>query len=50
MGKGWLGATLIKSACAKCKKSEARNVREPCSVGSRGTLKGPGGVQGQSPW
>ena len=46
MGKGWLGAPFKEvSACAKCKK-EARKAGEPCGVGSRGPLKGPGRVQG----
>ena len=31
-------------------KIEAPNSCEPCGMGSRGQLKGPGGVQGQSPW
>ena len=39
MGKGWLGAPLIK------KKIEEGNAREPCGVGSRSPMKGPSGVQ-----
>ena len=50
MGKVWLGAPLIKKCLPKVQKIEARNAREPCGVGSRGPLKGPGGVQGQSTW
>ena len=50
VGKGWLGAPLIKKRLCKVQKIEACNTREPCSVGSTGPLKGPGGVQGQSPW
>ena len=54
MGKGWLGAPLIKKRLRKVQKIEARNVREPCCVGSRGLFKGPGGlplvrVQGAKP-
>ena len=30
-------------------KIEERNACEPFGVGSRGPLKGPGGVEGQSP-
>ena len=50
VGKGWLGAPLIKKRLRKVQKIEACNTREPCGVGSWGPLKGPGGVQGQSPW
>ena len=46
MGKGWLGAPLIKKRLRKVQKIEGRNAREPCGVGSRGPLKGPSGVQG----
>ena len=48
-GQGMAGCPLIKRL-RKVQKIEERNAREPCSVGSRGPPKGPGGVQGQSPW
>ena len=41
MGKGWLGVPLIKKRLCKVQN---------CGVGSRGPLKGPGGIQGQSIW
>ena len=44
---GWVPHWL-RRALRKLPKIEARNAREPCSVGSRSPLKGPGGVQGQS--
>ena len=47
-GKGWLGAPLIK-CLREVQKNEASNTCEPCGVGSRGPLKGPGGVQGVKP-
>ena len=53
VGKVCLDAPLFKSkteALARRAKMEAREVHEPHGVGSRGPLKGPGGVQGQSPW
>ena len=50
MGKGWLGASLTKKRLRILQKIEARNTSELCGVGSRGPLRGPGGVQGQSPW
>ena len=44
------GCPIDKKRLRKVQKIEARNEREPCDVGSRGPLKGPGGDQGQSPW
>ena len=38
-----------RSTCAQCKKIEARNTHEPSVVGSKGRLKGSGGVQGAKP-
>ena len=58
MGKGWLGALLIKNRLHKVqKKNKARNAREPCGVESgpaQGPRWGPGakplvGVQGAKP-
>ena len=46
---GWVPHWL-RIALRKLPKIEARNVREPWGVGSRSPLKGPGGVQGQTPW
>ena len=49
-GKGWLGAPPPLIKCLRTvQKIEAAIVREPCGVGSRGPLKGPGGVQGAKP-
>ena len=47
MGKGWLGVPLIKKRLRKVKKIEARNMREPFGMGSRGLVKGLDGAQGQ---
>ena len=45
---GWVPHWL-RSACAKCKKIEARIVREPWGVGSRGPFKGPVGSRSKAP-
>ena len=44
-----LGALSIKKGLRKVQKIKGHNACEPCSVGSRGPLKGPGGVQGKAP-
>ena len=54
MGKGWLGAPLIKKHLRREKKKtlkRATRVLEPCGLGlgPGGPLKGPGGVQGGNP-
>ena len=43
MGKGWLGAPLIKN-----KKFEEGNARKPCGMGSRSPMKCTSGVQSGS--
>ena len=39
VGKGWLGAPLIKKRLCTVQKTEKHNMREPGGVGSRGPLK-----------
>ena len=43
-GQGMAGCPLIKKRLRKVKQIEARNTREPCCMGSRGLLKGPGEI------
>ena len=50
MGIGNLRGMIDIEALARKLKIEARSARELHGVGSRGPLKGPGGVQGQGPW
>ena len=46
---GWVPHWL-RSACAKCKKIEARNACEPCGAGFRGPLiRAPVGSRGKAP-
>ena len=40
VGKGWLGASLIKRRLSKVQKTEARKAREPYGVGSRENAPG----------
>ena len=49
MCKGCLGAPLIKKDLRKVQKIEAGKARKPCSVGSRGPLKGHSGGSGAKP-
>ena len=49
MGKGWLGAPLIKKCLRKVQEIEVRNTPEPCGVGSRDSVKCPGWGQGAKP-
>ena len=48
MGKGWLGASLIKKRLCKVQKIDGRNAREPCGEGSRGRLSAPVGFRGKA--
>ena len=47
-GQGMAGCPITKHL-RKVQKFEACNAHELCSMEYRGRLKGPGGVQGQSP-
>ena len=46
---GWVSHWYKKRLC-KVQNIQGSNEREPCGVGSRGLLKCPCGVQGQSLW
>ena len=47
-GQGMAGCPIDYEALAQSAKN--RSAQRPQALGSRGPLKGPGGVQGQSPW
>ena len=48
---GWVPRWIqISVVLVQSVKNKRAKLREPCGVASKGPLKGPGGVQGQSPW